>query len=99
MGFIRTHPYLSLWIVVTITPLVVGASLLAIRYMPPCVGWRAEVTRNARVAMKERYIGSGDRKAVDQAYQSEGMGYADILNALRRTAEYELAESRPFACI
>lgn len=36
---------------------------------------------------------TGDRAG---AYQSEGSGYADILKPLQKTAEYELADSRPF---
>ena len=98
-GFIRSHPLLSLWIALTIAPLVIAAGLLAIRYMPPCAEWRREVRQSAEDAMKERYIGFGNRRAVDAAYQSEGMGYADIMDSLMTTAEYEFARSRPFACI
>lgn len=56
-GFIRSHPLFSLWIALTVTPLVIAAGLLAIRYMPACAEWRREVRQSAQIAMKERYIG------------------------------------------
>lgn len=98
-SFIRAHPFISVWIALTVTPLLIGAGLLAIRYMPPCADWRREVRESAEETMKARYIGFGNRRAVDAAYQSEGMGYADIMDSLLNTAEHELADSRPFACI
>lgn len=98
-NFIRTHPLVSLWIVLAITPLPVGAWLLAVRYMPACSEWRKEVQASAQSAIRERYIGFGNREAVDDAYRSEGSGYDDIMNSLLGSAEHELADSRPFACI
>lgn len=95
--FIRSHPFLSTWIVLTLIPLVAGGALLVVRYMPACSEWRQEVRESAQDAMGARYL--GNRRSADIAYQSEGSGYADIMKSLLKSAERERAESRPFACI
>ena len=97
--FIRRHPFVSLWIALTVTPLLIATGLLVVRSMPACSQWRQQVRASAEDAMKTRYLGAGNREAVDRAYQTEGSGYADIMESLLDTAEYELADSRPFACI
>lgn len=97
--FLRRHPIVSAWIALTLAPVLLAIFLLAVRFAPACSEWRNKVQAAAEDAMGARYMGLGRPPLVDAAYRSEGSGYADIMKSLLRTAEYEMADTRPFACL
>ena len=99
MGIVRRHPFLTLTLLVLLSPLAVLGTVVAAQQLPACREWRAEVEETTDARMRNRYLGNGNAQDFDRAYHHWDATYRETRDGVRAQVAHELSAERPGLCL